>query len=385
MKWVETTFGEFVNCNPKVKAKKGSLVENCEMEDIVPGYKYLHPQEGKIYDGGNSKFQNGDTVFARITPCLENGKIAQIKDLKGEAGIGSTEFFVFRGKKDISDSDFVYYLSKSHYILASAVNSMVGASGRQRADLNFIKGLKIKVPKDIQDQQKLASILSRYDDLIEVNNRRIALLEASARELYKEWFVRFRFPGYETAKFVDGLPEGWKKVAIGEVVSIIVGGDKPVDCEKQPTSTCTIPVYANGETDKGLMGYTSSARVTENCVTVSARGNVGFVCLRRKPFTPIVRLLAVIPKAQVMNELYLYQYLKSSQLFATGAAQQQITAPLLNKETIIVPRREILFDFFKHCNKFYNTIEALEYQNSLLSTQRDRLLPRLLSGDLSVD
>jgi hypothetical protein len=87
MKWVETTFGEFVDCNPMIKCKRNCLVENCEMEDIDANFKYLYPQQGKFYTGSGSKFQNGDTVFSRITPCLENGKIAQIKGLKGNARI----------------------------------------------------------------------------------------------------------------------------------------------------------------------------------------------------------------------------------------------------------------------------------------------------------
>mgnify|MGYP002732776098 CR=1 FL=1 len=363
MKWVTEKFDDFVKLN------RGFDLPN---DKIVEGeYPVVASTDIKAYHNAY-KVEGPGVVTGR------SGSLGTVQYIRGKCWPLNTSLFVkdFKG----NDPRFVYY-----YLQIMHLENYNAGAGVPTLNQNHLHKIKIRIPESLIDQQKLASILSRYDDLIEVNNRRIALLEASARELYKEWFVRFRFPGYETAKFVDGLPEGWEKVAIGEVVSIIVGGDKPVDCEKQPTSTCTIPVYANGETDKGLMGYTSSARVTENCVTVSARGNVGFVCLRRKPFTPIVRLLAVIPKAQVMNELYLYQYLKSSQLFATGAAQQQITAPLLNKETIIVPRRETLFDFFKHCNKFYNTIEALEYQNSLLSAQRDRLLPRLLSGDLSVD
>lgn len=141
--WKPYTFNDAVECNPKVVIKKGDTVENCEMEDIEPNYKFLYPQKGKLYKGSNSKFQNGDTVFARITPCLENGKIAQIKGLNNNCGIGSTEFFVFRGKKNVSDNDFIYYLSKTNLVRDTAVNSMTGASGRQRADIKAVKKIPI--------------------------------------------------------------------------------------------------------------------------------------------------------------------------------------------------------------------------------------------------
>ena len=192
------------------------------MEDIQPNYRFLYPREGKLYNGGNAKFQNGDTVFARITPCLENGKIAQIKGLKGNRGIGSTEFFVFRGRKNISDNDFVFYLSKTNFVRETAIISMTGASGRQRAELKSVKKINLLLPP-LATQRRIASILSAYDDLIEVNNQRIKLLEETARELFKEWFVRMRFPGHKEAKFVKGVPEGWEIVRIGIVTGKQIG------------------------------------------------------------------------------------------------------------------------------------------------------------------
>jgi type I restriction enzyme S subunit len=265
--WKETTFGEFVDCTPTIKLKKGTFVENCEMEDIDPNYKFLYPQEGKSYEGGNSKFMNGDTVFARITPCLENSKIAQIRGLKGNVGIGSTEFFVFRGKNNVSDNDFVYYLSKSQYIVQSAVNSMSGASGRQRADLSFIKGLCIRVP-EIDEQCRIASILSSYDGLIETNNKRIALLEESARELYKEWFVRFRFPGHEHTKFVKGLPEGWEEARIDKYYNTGSGGT-PKSNVKEYYEDGTIRWINTGELHDNYLLDTNS-KITQKGLSKSA-------------------------------------------------------------------------------------------------------------------
>ncbi len=117
--WKLYKFEDAVQCNPSILLKKGEIVENCEMEDINPSYRFLYPREGKLYNGSNSKFQNGDTVFARITPCLENG---------------------------ISDNDFVFHLCKTNLIRDTAVNSMTGASGRQRADIKAVKNIDLLLP-----------------------------------------------------------------------------------------------------------------------------------------------------------------------------------------------------------------------------------------------
>ena len=149
-------------------------------------------------------------MFARITPCLENGKVA-IANTNGQNGTGSTELFVFRGINGISDSDYIYYLCCTHYFRQLATNSMTGASGRQRADLEFIKRIKWSFPS-VETQKRIVKVLSVFDNLIELNTKRIKTLEQMAENLYKEWFVRFRFPGHENAEFENGIPKGWEKV-----------------------------------------------------------------------------------------------------------------------------------------------------------------------------
>ena len=117
-----------------------------------------------------------DTLFARITPCLQNGKIAQAKELINGKGFGSTEFFIFRGIEGVTDTDFVYYLSINSEFTEYAIGSMVGASGRQRADAKFIGEYEFNLPPP-KTQRRIADILSAYDDLIENNLKRIKLLE----------------------------------------------------------------------------------------------------------------------------------------------------------------------------------------------------------------
>jgi len=155
---------------------------------------------------------------------------------KNNSGFGSTEFFVFRGKKEKLNQSFLYYLAKSDLIWKSAVNSMVGASGRQRADSGFLGNLRFRIPL-LPIQRKIAAVLSAYDDLIENNNRRIAILEKMAEELYREWFVRLRFPGHEKAKIIKGVPEGWDVKDSLNLFNVLGGGTPKTD----------IPNYWDGE------------------------------------------------------------------------------------------------------------------------------------------
>nr|NJM02685.1 hypothetical protein [Desulfobacula sp.] len=217
MKYQLVQLQDIIEFPPKVALKRGGNYPFIEMGDINSDSRYVRNQTQKQYtSSGSSKFTDKDILFARITPCLENGKIAQAILPQGKMGFGSTEFFVFRAKPDKMDQTFLYYLSKSDLLWKSAVNSMVGASGRQRADATFLKRLKFYIPA-IGDQKKIAAILSAYDDLIENNNRRIAILEKMAEEIYKEWFVRMRFPGYEKAEFEKGIPKEWKIKKIGHI------------------------------------------------------------------------------------------------------------------------------------------------------------------------
>jgi type I restriction enzyme S subunit len=140
--WRNVKFSDFVIVNPKISLEKGKEYPFIEMEDISPGNRYVSSTKKRMFKGSGSKFMTGDVLFARITPSLENGKIAQVKDTAIK-GFGSTEFFVFRHREGISDSSFIYYLSFSERIRKPAEKSMFGASGRQRADLNVVQDLDI--------------------------------------------------------------------------------------------------------------------------------------------------------------------------------------------------------------------------------------------------
>lgn len=166
--WVEKYLDEIVEINPSESLKKGEVAKKIPMDKLQPNYRDIPDFEFEPYNGG-AKFRNKDTIMARITPCLENGKIAQVNILdEGEIGFGSTEFLVFRARNG-NDANFIYYLISSPIVREPAIKSMVGSSGRQRVQTDVVKKVRIKVPS-LCEQEAIAGILKSFDDKISANN-----------------------------------------------------------------------------------------------------------------------------------------------------------------------------------------------------------------------
>ena len=214
--WKEYTFSEFIQINPSVKLPKDKAVSFVEMKDLVDGRRFCIPSSERR-NGSGSKFQEYDTLFARITPCLENGKIAQAKGLKDGIGLGSTEFLVFRGKPSISDNNFVYYLSRWEEVRAHAEINLDGTSGRQRVPKECFNDLKLILPTDLAEQRAIASILSSLDDKIDLLHRQNATLEKMAETLFRQWII-------EEAK------EDWENKPLSSIAYFLNG----LACQKYP-------------------------------------------------------------------------------------------------------------------------------------------------------
>lgn len=167
--WLEKRMDEIAEFNPRETIKKGTIAKKIAMDKIQPFCRDVPGFETEAFSGG-TKFRNGDTIMARITPCLENGKTARVDILDdGEVGFGSTEFIVFRAK-DGYDPDFLYYLVTSAVVREPAIKSMVGSSGRQRVQTDVVQQLKIMVP-NLQEQQAIGGLLKSLDDKIAANRR----------------------------------------------------------------------------------------------------------------------------------------------------------------------------------------------------------------------
>jgi len=279
----------------------------------------------------------------------------------------------------VADYEFVYYKLSTLY---EKMVSLKNGGAQPNLNVKIIKSIEISLPP-LPVQQCIASILSAYDDLIENNQKQINLLEEAAQRLYKEWFVDLRFPGHEGVKVVDGVPEGWKKEKLIELAELKAGGDKPKIFSKIKSNICKVPIFSNGLENEGLFGYTDKADIGQESITISARGNVGYTCLRREPYLAIVRLICVIPRKMHIST-YLYFYLKHTNYNSNGSAQQQLTIPMIKNTVVCVPDENMLSDFDDKARCYFDLVDALKSKISSLREARDRLLPKLMSGEIEV-
>ena len=395
---IEKKLSDYIDINPATKLEKGKCYPFVEMENIVVGIKRPRTENVLIFTGQScSKFKPNDTLMARITPCLENGKVAKYSN--GNAGFGSTEFIVFRGKSGLADDDYVYYLAKSQYIRDMAINSMTGASGRQRADAKFIGKIKWNFPSP-NVQTKIASILSAYDDLIENNNKRIKILEQMAENLYKEWFVRFRFPSHEAAEFENGIPKGWEILRMENFCYVTDGTH---DTPKE--TNLGVPLVTGRCIRNGFVDYDEAYLISEDDhnkikkrsglksgdILFSNIGTVGNTCLvdYEREFS-VKNVIIFKPPIRAISA-YLYYWLISPSMqaiFSTqtnGASQQFVGLTFMRRIKILVPNKYIMTSFEKNVAPIIDAMMMLHKENQNLIKQRDLLLPRLMSGKLEVE
>jgi type I restriction enzyme S subunit len=395
-------FADFAEVNPKVELTKGEKYPFVEMAIVTPGRRYVSTEVKRTYKGGGARFQTGDTLFARITPCLEHGKIAQYSGKDVEVGFGSTEFFVFRHRDGISDPGYIAYLAYSDIVRKPAEKSMSGASGRQRADLNTVKDLEIPAPP-LPTQRKIAAVLSAYDDLIENNTRRIAILEEMAQLLYREWFVHFRFPGHEQVAMVDSelglIPERWEVRTVGQFGEVLTGktpSKKVQEYYGDYMPFIKIPdmrgkIFVTQTSDNlSKAGADSQKRKTlpSNSLCVSCIGSVGLVAITTVPSQTNQQINSIIPLNETDRE-YLYFALVGlretiHQYGATGATMSNLSRGKFVRLQVIYPDQETLTAFHETSYHSFEHIRALQSKNEVLRRTRDLLLPRLISGEVDV-
>ena len=327
------------------------------------------------------------------------GEVAQI----GKTAAFNQSCYGLRATDGYS-SDYLYYMLKYQVrYLKSVANGAV-------FDTIVVKTfdrMKASVP-DLPTQARIADILSAYDDLIEDNNRRITLLEKAAQELYKEWFVRFRFPGYETAKFENGLPEGWEYIRFGKAIEII-DGDRGVNYPKQEefceTGEC---LFLNaGNVTKNGFDFSSCSYITKEKdqvlrkgklqtgdVVLTTRGTVGNVAFLNETLTfapmRINSGMVILRNLDIVSPEYIYTTLrheglqKAMMMYASGSAQPQLPIKDMRRIKIIKPDDVTMERFTEFVSPIYKQISSLIMKNQTISKQRDLLLPRLMSGKLEV-
>jgi len=386
--WKTYKLGDFVEINPRVPLKQGNEYSFVEMKDLDATFKYVSPSVRRELKGG-SKFQNGDTLFARITPCLENGKICQVRNLENNVGFGSTEFLVFRGKENVSDNDFVYYLSRSEFVKNNAIQMMTGTSGRQRVEKSALEQLEISVP-DLPTQRQIAQILTSLDDKIELNLQMNQTLEAMAQAIFKEWFVNFNFPGFD-GELVDGLPKGWRKGNLGEEFKLIMGQSPPGTSYNENGEGM---VFYQGRTDFGFRFPTNRLYTTEPIriakpldTLVSVRAPVGDINMANEICCVGRGLSSVRHKSNAYS--FTYYMMKSLEPVFNGFEGEGTVFGSINKSNfesieILIPSEDIISEFETVINPIDDKILENTKQIQSLTQTRDTLLPKLMSGQLAI-
>jgi type I restriction enzyme, S subunit len=404
MSWEIRKFGDVVEFPPKVKLQKKEQYSFIPMDEVEAGRKYVGPQDLKEWKGsGGARFGEGDTLFARITPCLQNGKIAQAKELINGKGFGSTEFFIFRGIEGVTDTDFVYYLSINSEFTEYAIGSMVGASGRQRADAKFIREYEFNLPL-LKTQKRIADILSAYDDLIENNLKRIKLLEQAAQNIYKEWFVNLRFPGHENTYINEetGLPKGWEIKRSDEVFKINIGktpprkesewfsiedGYKWVSISDMNKSSVFIQKTKERITDTGVSRFNVKV-VPKGTVLLSFKLTIGSVVIATEDMVTNEAIAHFnIDKNTSLSTEYTYCHLSCfpyKTLGSTSSIGQALNSKIVKSIPVLLPQQDLVSLFTKRVKPTFLQLENLITQNQKLKAARDILLPRLMNRTIEI-
>lgn len=380
--WVPKKLSDIATFNPSERIPKGALAKKVAMDKLQPFCRDVPSYEIEPFSGG-AKFRNGDTIMARITPCLENGKTAKVSILgDGEVGFGSTEYIVFRAKEG-TDEDYLYYLVCSPLVREPAIKSMVGSSGRQRVQMDVVENLVIDTPP-YEEQRKIGGLLRSLDDKIVLNNRINENLLQQMESLYKAWFKDY-------VPFGGQCPPHWKEADIYSIADIIYGapfasklfntdGDGlPIirirDLKEQAFVTYTteqhpkghlikpgdIVVGMDGEFRPYIWGNTEAWLNQRVCIFDNKRPKgKAFVLFTIKP------LLFQIERTQVATTVI------------------HIGKKDYDAFEFILPDADTLDQFDSITAPMIDQIVNNCLENKRLAEMRDALLPRLMSGELDV-
>ncbi len=376
--------GDVVTFNPSEDISKDKVRKKVLMDDLPSFQRKISNYTKGIYKGG-SKFRNGDTLLARITPYLENEKTAFVDILeKNEVGFGSTEFIVIRSKSNLTNKHFLFYLATSSYFRNFAIKSMTRSSGRQRVQTDEIKNLKVFLPS-IEEQRRIAEVLSSLDDKIELLRRQNRTLEDMAQCLFRKWFI-------------EDHEVNFKEKSLGDILSVKDG----------TTPSTKNPAYWNGKilwttpkdlsrnkdmylfdtvkkiTKKGLKEI-SSGLLPAKTLLLSSRAPIGYLAFSVHPIAINQGYVAIIDDKGYSKE-FIYLWLKSKmdyiKSYVDGSTFLEINKAVFKKLKINAPLKEKAEKFSHLAEPLFNKIFYNQVQIRTLTNLRDMLLPKLINGQV---
>lgn len=375
--WRTIRAADFIDFNPRLSLKKGDIATKVAMDKLKPFTKKIPETEKAEFNGG-AKFCNGDTVMARITPCLENGKTAYVDMLDdGEIGFGSTEFIVMRAKTGISDPQFVYYTAINPVFRNVAIKSMVGSSGRQRVQQSVLEELELSVP-DLDEQRRIGDFLARIDEKIALNDRINDNLADLLQTIYQGRFGN-DILAVNQGVLSDICSYSTDKVAVSELnvrtyfstENMLSGKAGSTEATSLPTTSQTTACHKGDTLISNIRPYFKKIVYCEDKCGCST----DVLC-----FTP----------SQPCYSAYLFSTLYADKFFAfmvagskgtkmpRGDKQQIMTYP------VVLPSEEELAGFNTIASPLLEQIYSNRAENKRLSILRDTLLPKLMSGEINV-
>ena len=375
--WRTIRAADFIDFNPRLSLKKGDIATKVAMDKLKPFTKKIPETEKAEFNGG-AKFCNGDTVMARITPCLENGKTAYVDMLDdGEIGFGSTEFIVMRAKTGISDPQFVYYTAINPVFRNVAIKSMVGSSGRQRVQQSVLEELELSVP-DLDEQRRIGDFLAKIDEKIALNDRINDNLADLLQTIYQGRFGN-DILAVNQGVLSDICSYSRDKVAVSELnvrtyfstENMLSGKAGSTEATSLPTTSQTTACHKGDTLISNIRPYFKKIVYCEDKCGCST----DVLC-----FTP----------SQPCYSAYLFSTLYADKFFAfmvagskgtkmpRGDKQQIMTYP------VVLPSEEELAGFNTIASPLLEQIYSNRAENKRLSILRDTLLPKLMSGEIDV-
>ena len=384
--WQETILDDIAIINPSESVAKGQMTKKVAMECLKPFTKKISEFSVEPFNGG-MKFRNGDTIIARITPCLENGKTAYVDILdSNEIGFGSTEYIVLREKSGISDKHFLYYFSISPEFRDVAILAMTGSSGRQRVETNVVRNHTFLLPP-LPEQKAIAGVLSSLDDKIDLLHRQNKTLEAMAEALFRQWFV-------------EEADEGWET---GSVIDFSTHYKTSIQPQKNPSTKYfhySIPAFDNNKNPVEEFGETIQSNkynIPQNCILFSKlnphRDKRIWLLLDDVKNDSIcsTEFQIIFPKDEkFLYFLYSWLSLKenydeiASGVGGTSGSHQRIDPSFIfNFQCPFVVEDDIIC-YNNTVEPMFRKIKVNQTQIRSLEKLRDTLLPKLMSGEVRV-
>lgn len=379
--WRTIRAADFIDFNPRLNLKKGAITTKVAMDKLKPFTKKIPETEKAEFNGG-AKFCNGDTVMARITPCLENGKTAYVDMLDdGEIGFGSTEFIVMRAKAGISDPQFVYYTAINPTFRNVAIKSMVGSSGRQRVQQSVLEELELSVP-GLDEQRRIGAFLAELDEKIALNNKINDNLQQQAFSVFDNLIANAENNDYTVSDYAFLNPK--RTLAKNQVARSIdmsqlsTSGAFPSGWEMKPfnggmrfTNGDTLlaritPCLENGKT--AFIDFLDDGEV--------AFGSTEYIVLAPKNDTPPEMLYCLARYPAFVDYAVKNMNGSSGRQRVSAETVGQYRLPLFDKHSLVLFKEVVSPMFLK---MRYNSLE-----NMRLAELRDALLPKLMSGEIDV-